>query len=66
MANLLKTCRKDILCFDCDDEECMLSGKAMHDCPKYECDNDILYDCNNCDFIKEHQRKFRERQKGEG
>ena len=55
----LRKCSKEILCVDCKDEECLLSGKAMSDCPKYDCDNDVLYDCDNCTFIKQYQKDYR-------
>lgn len=61
MHNLL-SCEKDVLCVDCKDEDCLLSGKTMSDCPKYDCDNKPLYDCEHCDFIKQYQKNFRENQ----
>ena len=62
----LSDCKKDGLCVDCKDEECLLSGKIMSDCSKYDCDNKRLYDCEHCDFIKQYQKNFRENQMNTG
>lgn len=55
----LEQCNRTNLCVDCDDTECMYYGQTMADCPKYGCDNYRLYDCKNCDFIKQYQKEMR-------
>ena len=64
MSRLLD-CKRDNLCVDCDKEDCLHHGKIMPDCPKYDCDNEPLYDCENCEFIKQYQQDYREKQKKE-
>lgn len=55
----IKDCEENNLCVDCKNEKCALHGKAMSDCPKYDCDNDPLYDCENCASLKVHQKERR-------
>lgn len=55
----LKDCTRNNLCVDCDEEECLHHGSTMADCPKYGCDNDSRFDCENCDFIKKYQEERR-------
>ena len=63
----IKNCEEDILCVDCKNEECLHHGKAMADCPKYDCDNEPMYDCEHCEFMKKYQEDCRKlyKQKGE-
>ena len=56
-------CKRDNLCVDCDDEKCLHAGKAMSDCPKYTCDNKIMHDCTNCEFLKDFTQKYKEHMK---
>lgn len=55
----IKDCEENNLCVDCKNEECLLHGKAMSDCPKYDCDNKKMYDCDNCASLKAHQEQGR-------
>ena len=49
---MIKECKRDNLCVDCDDPECLHAGEIGADCPKWHCDNDQRHDCENCTFIK--------------
>ena len=49
---MVKECKRDNLCVDCDDSECLHAGEIGADCPKWHCDNDKPLDCENCTFIK--------------
>ena len=55
-------CTRPNLCSDCDDATCMFSGNLIADCPKYKCDRDeqLKYDCKNCNFLKRYQKEMRE------
>lgn len=53
-------CYHDNLCVDCDDNTCYNKGKAMADCPKRECDSEITYDCDNCNFMRKYQEQMRQ------
>lgn len=55
----ISTCKKDILCVDCDDEHCIHQGKLHSDCPKYYCDNDAVHDCEHCEFMKNYVTEYR-------
>lgn len=57
----LSVCNRDNLCVDCDSEKCILAGEIMSDCPKYHCDNDMIHDCEHCEFIRELQEEMREK-----
>lgn len=59
-------CNQSVLCVDCQDPKCAFGGKAIFDCPKYDCDNDELYKCEQCDFMKEYQEKMRNAYKKAG
>ena len=48
----LKECKRANLCVDCDDPECLRAGDIGADCPKWECDNTVKNDCENCEFIR--------------
>lgn len=52
----MKECKRDNLCVDCDDKNCLHAGQAIADCPKYHCDNpNGIQECEKCDFLKEFQ-----------
>lgn len=55
----ISECHSNNLCVDCDNEECLHCGDISADCPKYHCDNDIMLDCNHCEFIKNYQKEYR-------
>ena len=55
----LNTCTENVLCVDCKNTTCLHAGKIMADCPKYKCDNDILLDCEHCQFIKQLTKTIR-------
>lgn len=50
---IIRECHRVNWCVDCDDNKCLHHGKIGADCPKWECDNENILDCENCDFIKE-------------
>ena len=52
-------CTRYNLCVDCDNLACHHCGDIGADCPKYQCDNDIINDCENCEFIKQYQQAIR-------
>ena len=59
-------CTRQNTCYDCDDKKCTGHGDKGADCPKYRCDNEILDDCEHCEFINgfiEEERKMYARQK---
>lgn len=62
----LADCKENKLCVDCDKDSCGWHGKAMSDCPKYDCDNEKMYDCDKCDFMKEYQEMIRREYKKAG
>lgn len=47
------------LCTDCDKSDCIYAGKKSADCPKFNCDNIIPHDCDNCSFIADYIRIMR-------
>ena len=55
----ISECHSNKLCVDCDNEECLHCGDISADCPKYHCDNDIMLDCNHCEFIRNYQKEYR-------
>lgn len=55
----MSECKRNNLCIDCDNTQCMLAGKIISDCPKYNCDNNNQ--CETCNFIKEFQKEERKR-----
>lgn len=58
--NKLGTCsRRDTLCVDCASRECSHAGDKGADCPKYNCDNPVPYDCKHCAYIDGYIRIMR-------
>lgn len=55
----LHDCTRRTTCYDCDNKKCYHHGDKGADCPKYHCDNDILQDCEHCDFIESYIRVIR-------
>lgn len=52
----IKTCNRNNMCYECDNEKCWHSGKKYADCPKYDCDNpNGLFDCDHCAFFDEFE-----------
>jgi len=45
-------CKRKNLCVDCDNAKCLNHGRIMADCPKYECDNEDLYECEKEDDLE--------------
>lgn len=58
----LRECKRDNLCVDCDDPECLGAGDIGADCPKWVCDNPKGYNCEDCDFILEYQKAMRNKE----
>ena len=58
----LRECKRDNLCVDCDDPECLRAGDIGADCPKWECDNRTILDCENCYFIRAYQHAMRSKE----
>ena len=54
-------CKHYALCFDCDDNTCLLSGKLISDCPKNRCDrpDPHIRECETCEFLREYQKEKR-------
>lgn len=47
-------CNEVSLCVDCTSKTCLHAGELMADCPKHSCDNNKLYDCKNCAWMKDY------------
>ena len=50
----IDVCERRNTCYDCSNEKCWRHGDKGADCPKYRCDNQNGYDCDNCEFIDEY------------
>ena len=61
----MSECTRQNTCYDCDNEACWFNGKKEADCPKYGCDNDKPFDCDNCKFVDEFIEKERNRYKND-
>lgn len=55
----IDTCPRNNLCVDCNNMDCLHCGKLHSDCPKFFCDNDMLHDCEHCDFIQKYIAEHR-------
>lgn len=57
----ISECTRRNLCVDCDNIHCAFMGKALADCPKYNCDmgGDLFQDCDRCSFMKTYQKDMR-------
>lgn len=53
-------CTRTNFCADCDDPHCIHAGDVEADCPKWECDNDPIIDCERCEFLKEYKKEVTE------
>lgn len=49
-------CKKNVLCVDCDDMNCIHAEKFYADCPKKNC---IADNCEDCLLIKYYQKLWR-------
>lgn len=49
-------CTRHNFCVDCDDPSCIHAGDIEADCPKWRCDNDLIMDCERCEFLKEYKK----------
>lgn len=55
----MSLCGRKNLCVDCDSNTCLKAGDIGADCPKWRCDNNVLGNCDNCEFIKEYVEEVR-------
>lgn len=54
----MRVCKRDNLCYKCDDDKCLHHGSKVADCPKYKCDRKLHLreKCYSCYFWRKYIR----------
>ena len=59
MLKLKGVCRRQNLCVDCDDNECVFAGHIEADCPEYDCKH--FGACDKCWFVHRYIADMRKK-----
>jgi len=51
----LKECKRNNLCYECDNKKCWHAGELIADCPLWKCNrkDDLFEDCESCELLKQ-------------
>lgn len=55
MSIKIKECKRDNLCYECDNKKCWHAGQLIADCTLYKCNREGngYEDCESCDLLKQ-------------